>query len=92
MGATSLRASSLWSGRGRYLDIDTGLSLSWRTNGIGMPGHSAGWFKTKNGEKVSAFVTDRRRVVYVPTRQNYSVLLSTESPEALVHALQAITR
>jgi hypothetical protein len=71
------------------LETDTGLKLSRRTNGIGMPGYSAGWFKTKNGTKVLAFVTDRKRVVYLPTRQNYSVLLSVESPEAVVNAVRA---
>ena len=71
------------------LETDTGLRLSWRTNGIGMPGYSAGWFRTKSGEKALAFVTDRRRVVYVPTRRDYSVLMSVESPETVVDALRA---
>ncbi len=74
------------------LETETGLRLSWRTNGIGLPGYNAGWFKTRNGEKVLAFVTDRTRVVYVPTRRGYSVLASVESPGAVVDALRAIGR
>ena len=63
-------------------------ALSWRTNGVGLPGYKAGWFKLKNGEKALAFVTDARRIVYIPTRLGYSVLLSVERPAEFVRALQ----
>ncbi len=48
-----------------------------RTNGVGLPGYQEGWFKLKNNEKALLFVTDRSSVVYIPTTQKYSVLLST---------------
>lgn len=47
-----------------------------RTNGIGLPGYAEGWFRLKNKEKALLFVTDRSNVVYIPTKQSYSVLLS----------------
>jgi hypothetical protein len=47
-----------------------------RTNGAGLPGYSEGWFKLKNDEKALLFVTDRSSVVYIPTKKDYSVLLS----------------
>jgi len=50
-----------------------------RTNGIGLPGYAAGWFKLKNDEKALLFVTDRSSVVYIPTRQDYSVMLSVSN-------------
>jgi hypothetical protein len=62
--------------------------LSWRTNGMGLPGYKAGWFNTKSGEKVLAFVTDRRSVVYIPTRNNYGVLLSMADPKGFAAALK----
>ena len=62
--------------------------LKWRTNGAGLPGYSAGWFRLQNGEKALAFVTDNRRVLYLPTREGYSVLLSVADPDALLGALR----
>ncbi len=52
-----------------------------RTNGIGLPGYSEGWFKLRNSEKALLFVTDRSKVVYIPTSQGYSVLLSVRDSE-----------
>ena len=58
-----------------------------RTNGAGLPGYGSGWFKLANGEKALLFVTDRR-VVYLPTREGYAVLLSVADPEAFLEALR----
>ncbi len=52
-----------------------------RTNGVGLPGYSEGWFKLKNNEKALLFVTDRSNVVYIPTNKDYSVLLSVSNSE-----------
>jgi hypothetical protein len=60
----------------------------WRTNGTGLPGYQAGWFRLQNGEKSLLFITDRSRVVYLPTRQDYSVILSVAQPEALIESLR----
>ena len=59
-----------------------------RTNGIGLPGYSEGWFKLRNKEKALLFVTDRSKVVYVPTNQGYSVLLSVEDSEEFYKSTQ----
>jgi len=52
-----------------------------RTNGIGLPGYSEGWFKLQNNEKALLFVTDYSKVVYIPTDQGYSVLLSVSNTD-----------
>jgi hypothetical protein len=65
------------------------LRLGFRTNGIALPGYSVGWFNLKNGERALAFVTDRRNVVYLPTRNRYALLLSVPKPEAFLEALAA---
>ena len=82
--ASALRADGV-----RVLDLhrDRDYQMRWRTNGAGLPGFSAGWFKLRNGEKSLCFVTDRSRVVYVPTSEGYSVLLSVPEPEAFKTAL-----
>lgn len=59
-----------------------------RTNGAGLPGYSAGWFRLRKGEKCLAFVTDLQHVLYVPTRVGYSVAMSVRDPEALLAELR----
>jgi hypothetical protein len=73
---------------GLDLTADREHGLAWRTNGVGMPGYQAGWFRLKNGEKALVFVTDKRRVAYIPTRRGYSVLLSVASPSDFLAALR----
>jgi len=70
------------------LGRDEPYRFKWRTNGTGLPGYSAGWFRLRNGEKALAFVTDRRRVLYLPTRKGYSILLSVAEPDAMLAALR----
>ncbi len=67
-----------------HLGRDENYRLKWRTNGVGMPGYSSGWFKLKNGEKALVFVTDQTRVVRIPTRDGYSILMSVAKPEKFI--------
>ena len=52
-------------------------------------GFAAGWFRLANGEKSLIYLTDRTRVLYLPTDQGYSVMVSSHEPERLLAALQA---
>jgi hypothetical protein len=70
------------------LDIEKEYQPSWRMNGAGLPGYSAGWFKLRNKEKALLFITDRSRIVYIPTTEKYSVLLSVRESEAFAGALR----
>ncbi len=78
----------------RVVDLhrDRDLYPRCRTNGAGLPGYLAGWFRLRNGEKSLLFVTDKRRVVYVPTREGYSVIMSVRRPEEFKAALQGVAR
>jgi hypothetical protein len=58
-----------------------------RTNGIGMPGFMAGWFCLKNKQRGLLFVTDRSKVVCIPT-QEYMLLVSVENPVEFLDALK----
>jgi hypothetical protein len=82
----------LITGQARVLDLtkDTDYALARRTNGTGLPGYRAGWFRLKNGEKALVFVTDTKRVAYVPTRAGYAVLLSVAEPGRFLEAIRAI--
>ncbi len=70
------------------LEVDKDYAPKWRTNGGGFPGYSVGWFKLQNQEKALVFVTDRSSVVYIPTTENYSVLLSVRDADLMVEQIQ----
>ena len=59
-----------------------------RTNGIGLPGYGAGWFRLASGERALAFLTDPDRIIYVPTRAGYSLLLSVDDPSGFLATLR----
>jgi hypothetical protein len=63
-------------------------SLKWRTNGIGMPGLAAGWYRLTDGEKALVFVTNKQRAVYVPTSLGYAVVVSPGDPQRFLDALR----
>ena len=70
------------------LRVDSQYTPQKRTNGAGLPGYSEGWFKLKNDEKALLFVTDRSRLVYVPTNQGYSVLLSVMEADEFASSIR----
>lgn len=70
------------------LNYDRHYQPRWRMNGAGFPGYEAGWFKLNNGEKALMFVTDRSRVVYIPTTEKYAVMLSTRDADKMVRLLK----
>lgn len=86
--------ASLVVDRIEVLDLsrDRERQLKWRTNGAGLPGYAAGWFKLRNGEKSLCFLTNQRSVVYVPTREGYSVMMSVERAADFTAALVSAGR
>jgi hypothetical protein len=62
-----------------------------QTNGIGLPGFTAGHFRLRDW-RTSAFciLTDRNRVVVLPERGGRVILLSLRQPQALIDALKSI--
>lgn len=61
-----------------------------RTLGTSLPGYRAGWFRLADGQKALLYVTKGSRVVYVPTSEGYSVLLSPTDPDGLVARLRTV--
>jgi hypothetical protein len=76
----------------KAIDLNTTPELrpTWRTNGIGLPGYGAGWFKLKNKEKALLFVTDKSKVVYIPTNKGYSALLTVADGDKFIDSLRKI--
>jgi hypothetical protein len=67
----------------------TDLEPKRRTMGGAFPGYQSGWFRLANGEKALLYLSDRRKAVYVPTTDGYSVLISPDDPDAFLAALKA---
>lgn len=88
----TIPAASLMLDNVKRVDLtqDSDYRIKWRTNGAGMPGYNTGWFKLRNGEKALLFLTDRRRVAYIPTRDRYSLLLSVPEPEQFIQTLNEV--
>lgn len=61
-----------------------------RTNGVGLPGYSAGWFRGRSKKKMLLFVTDISKVVYIPTKDGYGVMLSVDEPAEFVKAIHEL--
>ena len=64
------------------------LRPTMRTNGIGLPGYSAGWFRLQNGQKALLYVTASDRVVHLTTNGGYTMLLSVSDPDAFLESLR----
>lgn len=74
---------------GAIEDSASALQPQLRTNGIGIPGYGAGWFRLENGAKALVVLTSRQRLLYVPTTDGYSLLLSLKTPEIALTKLRA---
>jgi hypothetical protein len=60
-----------------------------RTNGIGFPGYYEGWFRLKNGEKCILLIRSKdKKIVYIPTKNNFSVILSSKNPERIIEIIE----
>jgi len=86
--AIPLAALDLAAARSVDLGAEPQLRPVSRRLGTGLPGFASGWFRLANGEKALVYLTDGRRVAYVPTREGWSLLLSVERPDALLEALR----
>jgi hypothetical protein len=90
----TIPARALVVDKAKVLDLskEKEYQLGWRTNGAGLPGYKSGWFRLTNGETGLVFVTDTSHVVYLPTREGYSVLLSVARPTDFIQALKKVTQ
>ena len=76
----------------RLVDLDSEPSPTpiRRTLGTAAPHYQAGWFRLRSGERALLYLTDRHRVAYIPTRRNYSLLLSVQNPDRFLARLREI--
>lgn len=81
--------SELRLDQARRVDLarERALRPKWRTMGTALPGYQAGWFRLHSGEKALLYLTDRSKVVYIPTTDGYSLLLSPQDPDGFLAQL-----
>ncbi len=90
MYTKTIKRSDIYADQVRVIDMNAPGSprLGMRTNGIGLPGFQGGWFRLSGGGKVLAAITDRSKVVVIPTRLGYDIMASVKNPEALIASLK----
>jgi len=74
--------------RGVDLRREPALMPVQRSNGIGLPNYQVGWFRLRDGQRALCFLTRRDSVIYLPTSQNFVLLLSVSEPDQLLEALR----
>lgn len=72
------------------LETEAELRPGSKRMGTGLPGYASGWFRLRSGEKALVYLTDRHKVVYIPTDLGYSILASVAEPEKLLSELRSI--
>jgi Bacterial PH domain len=77
----------LKSARAVDLSKDTTLTPKWRTGGTGYPGYKAGWYRLANDSRALVFITDPHHVVYIPTVDGSSLMMSVANPEQFLAVL-----
>ena len=63
--------------------------LTFRTNGLGVPGYLLGWFRVARDGRALVSLTDRSTVVWVRLTDGTILLFSLRDPDAFLQALQA---
>ncbi|MCK6685603.1 MAG: PH domain-containing protein [Thermoanaerobaculia bacterium] len=72
------------------LQSEPGLALKRRTAGTAVPGYRSGWFKLQNGEKALIYLTATDRVIYLPTTEGFSLLLSVDAPDRFAEHVRRV--
>jgi len=86
----TLPRSQLRLSEARIVDLarEPTLRPSIRTNGVGLPNYRVGWFRLADRERALCFLTTTGSVLYLPTTENYVLLISTANPDALLSSLK----
>ncbi|HEY8966048.1 MAG TPA: hypothetical protein VIM58_06370 [Candidatus Methylacidiphilales bacterium] len=84
-------AASIRIERARVVNLasDPDCGLSWLLFGVPfLPGYTTGLFVLRRGGSAWALVTDRREVLWLPTTEGYTLLLSVERGAELLERLR----
>jgi hypothetical protein len=87
-----VRLSDLRLDEARALDLDEHPELKplLKTNGYSLPGFRSGWFRLRGFQRAFVALADGRRVLWIPTRAGYGLLLQPRQPQALLERLRGM--
>ena len=88
----ALALSELRIDQARVVDLDerTEFKPLLKTAGTSLPGLRSGWFRLRNREKALVATVGGKRVLWLPTRNGYGLLLQPYNPQALLDALRTL--
>ncbi len=71
------------------LDERPELRPALKSNGMALLGFRSGWFRTRRLERLFVATAGGRKLLWLPTRRGYDVLLQPRNPAALLEAIKA---
>ena len=63
--------------------------LKMKAFGVGISGYYSGWYNLNNGEKGFVNITKKRSVLYLPTTNEYTLLLSLKNTQDFIRRIRA---
>ena len=69
------------------LNQDEEYSISARTNGISLPNYKFGWMRLKNGKKALVYLTNKEKVLLIPTK-DFVILFSMKRTEEFINKIE----
>lgn len=78
------------SARMLRLDEHPELKPLLKSNGYALPGFRSGWFRLRNWQKAFVATSDGDRVLWLPTRRGFGLLLQPRDPQRLLQRLREL--
>ena len=76
------------------LSTNPDFEIQFRQNGIGLPGYQLGYFQLETpymgSTKALLSVTDSRKVIVLPTKENLLLIFSVDKPEQALEQLKTL--
>jgi hypothetical protein len=69
-------------------ELNKGLSIYQRTNGLGMAGLDIGWYTLRDGRNAFVFVTGNQDYLIIPTR-DCVLILTPKNPAQVLKEIRA---
>jgi hypothetical protein len=74
------------------LNNDRELMPVLRTFGFGLGAKRTGWFRLRNGETALLYLTRSEKLIYIQSRQGYSILFSPEDADCVFKSILTATQ
>lgn len=87
-----LAISELRLDHARVLDLDEFPQRKpfIKTNGFALPGFRSGWFRSREFKKLFVATADGKRLLWLPTTRDHTLLLQPRSPQVLLDRLRQL--